>query len=94
MLDLDPGTGRSPLDDLDLINAELRAYSRALAERQQIVVGNKVDLPGAADRAADVGQRCARRHLPFVAVSAVTGEGVRELVRLIDHVLHAAERVA
>jgi GTP-binding protein len=94
MVDLDPGSGRSPVEDMDVINAELRAYSGALAARPQIVVGSKIDLPGAAERAVPVRQRCLQRGLPFLAVSAATGEGVRELVRLVDQELGATERVA
>ena len=33
MLDLDPASGRDPLDDLRVINAELAAYSPELAAR-------------------------------------------------------------
>src|SRR5207247_3273016 len=45
VLDLDPQTAREPIDDLLVINRELAAYSPELAERPQIVVANKVDLP-------------------------------------------------
>src|SRR5207249_2251900 len=36
MLDLDPQAGRDPIDDLNVINRELAAYSAALATRPQI----------------------------------------------------------
>ncbi len=48
MLDLDPQTGRDPLDDLQVIDGELAAYSAELAARPQIIVANKADLPDAA----------------------------------------------
>src|SRR6185503_13962112 len=50
VLDLDPQTERDPLEDLAVINDELRRYSAELAERPQIVVANKADLPEAATR--------------------------------------------
>jgi GTP-binding protein len=81
LLDLDPGTGRDPVDDLRVINEELAAYSPALAERPQIVVANKMDLPEAAPRLAAVQQRCARDGVPLYAISAATGSGLKELVR-------------
>src|SRR3989442_1427039 len=37
VLDLDPQTGRDPLEDFDVINDELRRYSAELAGRPQIV---------------------------------------------------------
>ncbi|MGH7325828.1 MAG: GTPase ObgE [Candidatus Rokuibacteriota bacterium] len=83
VLDLDPATGRDPLDDLRLINAELRAYAEALADRPQIVVGNKIDLPETAQRRAAVEALCAGADVPFVAISAATGAGLAELVRRV-----------
>jgi GTPase len=79
LLDLDPGGGRDPLDDLETINAELRAYSEELASRPQIVVGNKIDLSDTADRAMAVAASCERTGVPFVAISAATGAGLSEL---------------
>jgi GTP-binding protein len=94
LVDLDPGSGRSPVEDTEVINAELRAYSQALAARPQIMVGTKLDVPGAAARAASLQAWCRERRLPFIAISAVTGQGIRELIRLVDQELGAAERVA
>jgi GTP-binding protein len=84
LLDLDPQTGRDPLDDLAVIDAELAAYSPELAARPQIVVANKTDLfePGAAPLAA-VERHCRSAGLPFHAISAATGAGLPELVRSI-----------
>jgi GTP-binding protein len=79
LLDLDPSTGRDPLDDLQVINAELRAYSEGLAARPQIVVGNKVDLPDTEGRRMVVSAFCERTRMPFVAISAATGAGLSEL---------------
>ncbi|OLB09425.1 MAG: hypothetical protein AUH18_11060 [Candidatus Rokubacteria bacterium 13_2_20CM_69_10] len=50
VLDLDPQTGRDPLDDLRVIDEELARYSESLAARPQIIVPNKIDLPEAAPR--------------------------------------------
>jgi GTP-binding protein len=82
MVDLDPQTGRDPVDDLALIDAELAAYSPELAARPQIVVANKVDLfePG-APRLAAVERHCRSAGVPFHAISAVTGAGLPELLR-------------
>lgn len=80
LLDLDPATGREPLEDLHVINAELRTYSAALAERPQIIVANKIDLPEAASRRLTVERFCAAQELPLFAISAATGAGIAELI--------------
>ena len=85
LLDLDPSTGRDPLDDLRVIDAELAAYSPALAARPQLVVANKVDLadgdPAAAATLERIRRQCAGAGRPFHAISAATGRGLEELVR-------------
>jgi len=81
VLDLDPETGRDPLDDLTVIDAELAAYSPALAQRPQIVVANKADLfESGAPRLAEIESHCKRSGIPFHAISAATGAGLPELV--------------
>ena len=86
VLDLDPQSGRDPLDDLSVIDAELAAYSPELAQRPQIIVANKVDLfePGAPPLVA-IERHCRGAGVPFHAISAATGAGLPELVRSIAH---------
>lgn len=87
VIDLDPSTGRDPVDDLRVINAELGAYSAVLAQRLQIIVGNKVDLPGTEVRRRAVEVFCAGAGLPFVAISAATGVGLPALRARVATVL-------
>ena len=84
VLDLDPNTGRDPLEDLAVINAELAAYSADLAGRGQLVAANKVDLyEGAALAAAlaPLRRHCEAAGVPLFPISAATGAGLPELLR-------------
>jgi GTP-binding protein len=83
LLDLDPRTGRDPVQDFHAINLELEAYSSALGERAQLVVVNKIDLPETAEPRARVEEFCRASGRPFHAVSAATGMGLAELVPAI-----------
>jgi len=92
-----PGDGRGAKADLDAINAELRLYSPELARKPQIVAVNKVDVPEARSAAAALAKALARRktgtrqvHL----VSAVTGEGIPELLDAVAAVLWESARPA
>ncbi len=71
--------GRDPVDDYEKINAELAAHAEELAERPQIVVGNKADMPGTSEALARLQARAAADGRPFFAVSAVNGQGINEL---------------
>jgi GTPase len=86
VLDLDPATGRDPLDDLQVINDELAHYSADLAGRPQIIVANKIDLLGAQGGATApilrrIEQHCLASGLSLFVISAATGIGLSELVR-------------
>ena len=79
--------GRDPLTDLDVIEAELRAYG-SLEDRPRLVVLNKVDVPEARELAELVLPDLEARGLAVFIVSAVSREGLRPLTFAM------AERVA
>jgi GTP-binding protein len=68
------------LDDYRVIQEELQAYSEELAARPQIVVVNKIELPGTEAARAQVERFCGQRGIPVHAISAVTGAGLPALV--------------
>jgi GTP-binding protein len=81
VLDLHPlEPGRDPEADLAALEAELAAYDPELADRPAMVVANKVDLPEGRARLPAAEAAARRRGLPCFAVSAATGEGLRELL--------------
>ena len=81
VLDLHPlEPGRDPEADLAALEAELAAYDPELADRPAMVVANKADLPEGRARLPEAAAAAKRRGLPFFAVSATTGEGIRELL--------------
>jgi GTPase len=96
LLDLDPGTGRDPVQDWRTIQAELKAYSPELAARPQLVAANKIDLEGAAPRLKRVVAMGRRRGLPVIPLAARTGQGLAELRAAIGAALLTAreDRVA
>jgi GTP-binding protein len=79
LLDLDPATGREPVEDWHVIQRELREYSPELAARPQVLAVNKIDLDGATPRLAAVRELAARLGLPLITLSARTGAGLDEL---------------
>jgi GTP-binding protein len=81
LVDVSPFTGRDPVRDFGVIMEELESFNPELARRTQILAANKVDLLG-PDRGRLVKLRefARRRKLPFAAVSALKGTGVKALV--------------
>ncbi len=90
LIDLDPATGRAPVEDYRAVQGELEAYSPELAARPQLVVANKIDLPGTEARREALEAFCAAAGLQFFAVSAVTGRGLPDLMRSVAERLDEA----
>jgi len=88
VVDLSGGfESRDPVEDYDVINRELELHAAELAERPRVVVGNKCDVPGAADASSRLRERALADGAPYFEVSALTGDGLDALVRAV------AERV-
>ncbi|MDI3538729.1 MAG: GTPase [Bacillota bacterium] len=84
--------GRDPVEDYHRVNAELTLYRRELAELPQVVAANKMDLPAAAEnlpRLQETAGKDGRRVFP---VSAVTGQGVQELLYHLARLLEELPR--
>lgn len=78
-----------PLSRYNAINAELAKYSETLAQKPQVVVLNKIDLPG-ADVAVELFQM-ADPSIEFFTISAATGKGVSKLLAHISRMLEASQ---
>ena len=75
--------GRDPSEDIDKINLELGKYSSELSERPQIIVANKIDSADMNSEAVTAfNKKCKELGYPVVYVSAITGEGLEELVAI------------
>jgi GTP-binding protein len=83
---------RSPLADFDAINRELALFDPELAERPQIVVLNKTDLPDVEAGRKRLAASFARRKVRLHAISAATGAGVPELLEEVWKVLAASRQ--
>jgi len=88
------GASPDPLADYETINAELDLYSERLANRPQIVVLNKMDLPDAQALWPAVQKALAEQGKEALAISAVTRQGVDELMRRVATLLQALPREA
>jgi len=77
----------NPLKVYNTINRELAMYSKGLAEKPQIVVLNKLDIPD-SDEAANIFKSAATDK-KVLLISAINGTGIDELksqiVKLLDN---------
>jgi GTP-binding protein len=74
-----PEIERDPLADLEAIEAELAAYG-GLADRPRLIVLNKIDISDGRELAEMVRPDLEARGYRVFEVSAVTREGLKELI--------------
>ena len=84
VVDVSGSEGRDPYEDYLKINEELARYSRELSEKPQIIAANKTDILQSEEDLRAFEQKVGQK---VFAVSAVTGEGVKELVDEMARVL-------
>ena len=90
LLHLLDGLADDPLADFATINAELDLFDERLARKPQLVALNKMDVPDAQARWPEVQAAMTAQGLPCFAISAATGQGVRDLLRAVADALAAA----
>lgn len=78
LVDLAGVDGKDPVQAFDQLNRELRAYNAALADKPQLVVANKMDLPQALANLNAFQHAVGRRVWP---ISCATGEGIPALIQ-------------
>jgi len=100
IVDIAGAEGRDPVEDYNVINAELKNYKVDLSQKPQIVVANKIDAiqwdepeitrggPG-AERLEALRLKAGLTGRRVYAISAATGQGVRELLSAVSETLNA-----
>ncbi|MBL7062365.1 MAG: GTPase ObgE [Dehalococcoidia bacterium] len=84
--------GRSPaiIDDMSNLKGELALYKPEMAQKPQVVVVNKVDLPEVQARLPEIGQLFGTLGIKAFFISAITKQGLSELmsevVRMLEEV--------
>lgn len=85
------GAAREPLEEWAMINQELALYEvslgLALDKKPRLVVLNKIDLPDAVAWEPIIEEEVKKAGYPFTSISAVTGQGVREMLYQVKRLL-------
>jgi len=83
LVDVSSFSGRDAVADYETVNRELAAYNIELAQREQIVVATKLDALDEPERVEALKASAAKDGRLFIAISAATGQGVRELINMV-----------
>jgi GTP-binding protein len=93
LVDLSSMQEGDPLHNFETINKELERHNPQLLKKTQIVVLTKTDITEVRERIEGVLPFFEARGYRVFPISAVTGDGVPELVSAVGGVLEARRRV-
>ena len=95
------GLAENPGRQYQMLNNELRQFSEKLAEKPQVVVVNKLDLTDVKELQDEIAESIRQRakedgidDLDVLFMSAVTGEGVNEVLGKVVELLAATAKEA
>ena len=89
MVDAASTEGRDPIADIYAINHELEAYDADMSKRPQVIAANKVDAiyhsgeKDEVDPVQKIRDEFESKGIKVFPISAVTGEGVKELLSYV-----------
>lgn len=90
MVDAASTEGRDPLNDINIINQELKKYSEELAARPQVIAANKTDIFYGTEEDTVISllrEEFEPKGIPVFPISAVSGKGVKELLYHVKKML-------
>ena len=93
MVDAASTEGRDPIVDIETINQELEQYNAGLLERPQVIAANKTAcIFGEEDPVQKLRDRYEPMGIPVFPISAVTGQGVKELLYHVQQMLEEMDQ--
>ncbi len=89
VIDMASFENRDPYEDYVLINEELKNYSEKLVAKPQIIIANKMDIPGAKQKLETFKTKIDK---PIFEISAINDEGLNDLIEGIAKMLVTIEK--
>ncbi len=84
VIDMSGFEGRNPYDDYVTINEELKNFNPKLLEKPQIIIANKMDIPGAEDNLKEFKKKV---DLEVFEISAALNQGLDSVVDALADML-------
>lgn len=80
ILDIMPSDDSNPAENYYALRTELEQYSKVLAKKPEFIIANKIDLDKDGEIVKELKSKLNQTIYP---ISAVTGEGIKELSELL-----------
>ena len=88
VIDMSASELRDPYEDYLLINKELEEFNEKLLQKPQIIIANKMDIPGADEELKKFKEKV--KDVDIFEVSAATNKGLQKVV---DHLANMLDQI-
>ena len=80
VIDMGAVEGRDPYSDYEIINNELKNFNEEIIKKPQIVIANKMDMPGAMENLEKFKEKV---NLEIYPVKAINNEGLKDVIEAL-----------
>ena len=87
LVDVSGCEGRDPIEDVHIINEELVKYSEKLADKPQVIVANKMDIPSFNENFEKFKAQMEEEGYTVFAISAATRQGIDDVINYTSRML-------
>lgn len=92
VIDMGAFEGRDPLQDYEIIRQEIENYSEKLANKEEVIIANKMDLEKAAENLQKFKQKYPDKTI--IEISAATNQGLNDLITKLLEKVESCEDVS
>ncbi len=92
VIDMGAFEGRDPLQDYEIIRQEIENYSEKLANKEEVIIANKMDLEKAFENLQKFKQKYPDKTI--IEISAATNQGLNDLITKLLEKVESCEDVA
>jgi GTP-binding protein len=92
LVDISEWAAEDPVESFEVMRRELSTYNETLTAKPFALVGTKADIKGDGARVEQLRQYCRRHRYKFFTISAVTQEGLAELIRFVGDKVDALRK--
>ncbi|MGR3741868.1 GTPase ObgE [Companilactobacillus sp. DQM5] len=87
LVEMDPNSGRDPVDDYHKIRQELASYDEKILDKPEIIVPTKMDMPGSKEQLEEFKKELNLKDEDLYPISSVQQKGVDVLLKHAGKVL-------
>ena len=88
VIDMSASEGRDPYEDYLIIRKELETFSKKLLNKQEIIIANKMDIPGSKDNLEEFKKKVNK---DIYEISAINNENLDTIINVLSDLVKNTE---